>query len=69
MVENRELQPAASDSESSDDELLLQPGSALVVAHEGDPMSETLQQANIAAMQSAQAAVHSLVILALTMRQ
>jgi hypothetical protein len=48
-----------SDSESSDDELLLQPGSVLVVAHEGDPMSETLQQANIAAVQSAQAAVQS----------
>jgi transposase InsO family protein len=54
---HREPTPAI-DSES-EDELLLKPGSVLIVAHQGDPSDEALQQANIAAVQSAQAAVQS----------
>jgi hypothetical protein len=34
--------PVPPESEDSGDELLLQPGSALIVAHEGDPTSALL---------------------------
>ncbi|KAJ7664798.1 hypothetical protein B0H17DRAFT_1255949, partial [Mycena rosella] len=49
-----------SDSEdSSKDEILLEPGSVLIVAHQGDPTSLVLQAANVTSVQSAQSAVQS----------
>ena len=51
--------PTPSPAPESDDELLLQPGSAMIVAHEGNPECPVLQAANVAAVQSANAAVNS----------
>ena len=51
--------PEPADSESEDDELLLQPGSALIVAHEGDPDNYLLRAANYAHVQLARSAVQS----------
>jgi hypothetical protein len=51
--------PVPPESEDDGDELLLQPGSALIVAHEGDPTSALLQAVNFAHVQLALSAVRS----------
>ena len=51
--------PEHTDSESEDDELLLQPGSALIVTHKGDPDNYLLRAAKYAHVQLARSAVQS----------
>lgn len=69
VIEHREItrEPApviVSDSENGDtnlqeslNQLLLRPGDALIVAHQGDSTSPVLQAANLASVQLAQSAI------------